>query len=179
MTPIVALSSPIVMAACIRAQNTGSMSRQHGFPFAARSISAMRRNSSSSLINFFASARYDQKGLTVKVLMRRSKAFCYATHIFPSGCFGGTRASRCAPSTSKITISPTRERRLQTRASCDSLIVFIERKQLAEKPHGLGEPATKEPYEGALASTRRPPTAKQKPDDAPLGIQTSSIAFPI
>src|SRR6516165_2042305 len=39
-----------------------------------------------------------------------------------------------APSTSKITMSPTRERRLQARASSDCLIVFIERKQLAEKP---------------------------------------------
>jgi hypothetical protein len=34
-------------------------------------------------------------------------------------------------------MSPTRERRLQTRASCDCLIVFIEKKQLAEKPHGV------------------------------------------
>jgi hypothetical protein len=28
-------------------------------------------------------------------------------------------------------------------ATCDCLIVFVE-KQLAEKPHGLGEPSTKE-----------------------------------
>jgi hypothetical protein len=32
-------------------------------------------------------------------------------------------------------------------------MVFIERKQLAERPHGLGEPSTKEAYEGVLAST--------------------------
>src|SRR5262249_34920022 len=44
-----------------------------------------------------ASARYDQKGLTVKVLIRRSEVFRYAAHIFPSGRFGGTRAARrCA-----------------------------------------------------------------------------------
>jgi hypothetical protein len=41
------------------------------------------------------SARYDQKSLTVKVLMRRSEAFCYAAHIFPSGRFRATRAARC------------------------------------------------------------------------------------
>src|SRR5262249_50384019 len=40
------------------------------------------------------SARYDQKGLTVKVLIRRSEAFRYAAHIFPSGCFRGTPAAR-------------------------------------------------------------------------------------
>ena len=49
-----------------------------------------------------------------------------------------------APSTSKTTMSPTWERRLQARASSDCLIVFIEGKQLAEKPHGPGEPSTKE-----------------------------------
>ena len=43
------------------------------------------------------SARYDQESLTIKVLMQRSKAFCYAAHIFPSGCFRGTRAARCCP----------------------------------------------------------------------------------
>jgi len=32
-----------------------------------------------------ASARYDQKSLAIKVLMRRSKPFCYAAHIFPVG----------------------------------------------------------------------------------------------
>src|SRR5262249_12268391 len=68
-----------------------------------------------------------------------------------------------APSTSKITMSPTRECRLQARASCDCLMVFIERKQLAEKPHGPGEPSTKEPQESVLASTCRPPTAKLSP----------------
>jgi hypothetical protein len=31
------------------------------------------------------STRYDQKSLTVEVLIRRSQAFCYAAHIFPSG----------------------------------------------------------------------------------------------
>src|SRR6516165_1099776 len=44
-----------------------------------------------------ASARYDQKSLTIKVLVQRSKAFCYAAHIFPSGCFRGARAARCCP----------------------------------------------------------------------------------
>jgi hypothetical protein len=44
-----------------------------------------------------ASTRYDQKSLTIKVLMRRSEAFCYTAHIFPSGCFRGTRAARCCP----------------------------------------------------------------------------------
>src|SRR5215472_6357941 len=44
-----------------------------------------------------ASARYDQKSLTIKVLTRRSKAFCYATHIFPSGCSRDARAARCCP----------------------------------------------------------------------------------
>src|SRR5262249_43082682 len=39
-----------------------------------------------------------------------------------------------APSTSKITMSPTRECRLQARASCDCLIVFIERKHRREAP---------------------------------------------
>jgi hypothetical protein len=44
-----------------------------------------------------ASARYDQKSFTIEVLMRRSEAFCYAAHIFPGGCFRGTRAARCCP----------------------------------------------------------------------------------
>jgi len=50
MTPIGALSSPAAMAACILARNASSISRKLGLPFAARSISATRRNSSSSLI---------------------------------------------------------------------------------------------------------------------------------
>jgi hypothetical protein len=48
-------------------------------------------------LNSLSSARYDQKSLTIKVLMRRSKSFCYAAHIFPSSCFRGTRAARCCP----------------------------------------------------------------------------------
>jgi len=49
------------------------------------------------LLFVLTSTRYDQKSLTIKVLMRRSEAFCYAAHIFPSGCFRGTRAPRCCP----------------------------------------------------------------------------------
>jgi hypothetical protein len=40
-------------------------------------------------------------------------------------------------------MSPTRERRLRARASCDCLIVFIEKK-LAGKPQRPGEPSMKE-----------------------------------
>jgi hypothetical protein len=48
-------------------------------------------------LSILASAPYDQKSLAIKVLMRRSEALCYAAHIFPSGCFRGTRAARrCA-----------------------------------------------------------------------------------
>jgi hypothetical protein len=43
------------------------------------------------------SARHDQKCLTIKVLMWRSEPFCYAAHIFPSGCFRRTQAARCRP----------------------------------------------------------------------------------
>src|SRR5262249_61291616 len=49
------------------------------------------------LLFVLTSTRYDQKSLTIKVLMRRSEAFCYAAYIFPSGCFRSTRAARCCP----------------------------------------------------------------------------------
>ena len=48
-------------------------------------------------------------------------------------------------------MSPTWERGLQARASCDCLIVYIERKQLAEKPRALGEPSTKEAMKRSIS----------------------------
>ena len=98
MTPIGALSSPAVMAKRIRSQNAASMSEVTWFSVrCAFDFSYATELCIVTQLFVLASARYDQKSLTIKVLVQRSKAFCYAAHIFPSGCFRGARAARCCP----------------------------------------------------------------------------------
>src|SRR5262249_8429350 len=81
-----------------------------------------------------ASARHDQKSLTIKVLMWRSKAFCSRRTSSRAAASVTPEPRGAAPSTSKITMSSTRERRFQARAICDCLIVFIERKHSPRSP---------------------------------------------
>src|SRR5262249_39790539 len=100
------------------------------------------------------SARYDQKSLTVKVLSCGALRLSATRRTSSRASASVAPEPRCAaPRRSTIPMSRTRECRLQARASCDCLIVFIERKQLAEKPHGPGEPSTKGQHESVLAST--------------------------
>jgi len=96
------------------------------------------------LLFVLTSTRYDQKSLTIKSSCGALRLSATRRTSSRAAASVAPEPRGAAPSTSKITMSPTRERRPQARASSDCLIVFIERKQLAEKPHGPGEPSTKE-----------------------------------
>jgi len=114
-----------------------------------------------------------------EVLIWRSEAFCYAAHIFSSGCFRGTRAARCCSEYIEDHDVADAGTSLQARTNCDCLIVFIERarREAIKVPASLtvsrsrNVPRRAAPQPAHAKPLDRPPRTQRRQSIQPANIE--------